>query len=229
MCFSVEADLIAGTAVTAMGVAALRGAGSGPERVLASLSVVLGAHLLVEVPVWLSLENELPDWIGHGAIAVYLGVAFVIVPVLAPLAVGMAIDARRRWRVWPFVALGAAVATSLLVGLVQGPIGARVEGYHLSYEAPAPGGGWVTVLYVLATCGAALASGDRPFVLFGALNLVAVGILAAVEQGALISLWCAWAAVTSGMILLRIRRRPPVESTDRLRTAVSAPSGGGAP
>lgn len=69
MCFSVEADLIAGAAVTATGLAAVREAGSGPQRVLASLPLVLGAHLLVEVPVWLSLDNELPDWIGRTAIA----------------------------------------------------------------------------------------------------------------------------------------------------------------
>jgi hypothetical protein len=44
---------------------------------------------------------------------------------------------------------------------------------------------------------------------FGAVNLVAVALLAWIDHTAVISLWCAWAAITSIAIALHVRARRP--------------------
>jgi len=87
---------------------------------------------------------------------------------------------------------------------------------HQLFGARCPFGTQLTVLYVIATCGVLLSSSSRRFVIFGLVNLVAVGLLAWLMTAAFISLWCGWPAVTSIAIDLHLRRpeRParPVDS-----------------
>ena len=61
-------------------------------------------------------------------------------------------------------------------------------------------------LYVVATCGSMFVSKHQHVRWFGMVNLVAVGCLAALNKSGLISLWCAWAAVTSVAIAVHLRR-----------------------
>lgn len=205
MCFSAEADLAAGAVVTVIGVDALRHVRRPADVALAALPLVLGVHLLVEVAVWRNLEGAADDASASLAEWVYLVIAFGVVPVLAPTAIALW-DAPARRRLWPFVALGLAVGGVLLAWQVADPASARIDGNHIEYVVRfGTAGGLAWAVYVVATCGPALLSSDRSVRTFGALNLVAVGVLAGVEREGLVSLWCAWAAVTSVVIAARLR------------------------
>jgi hypothetical protein len=144
--------------------------------------------------------------VGRLAASTYLLIAFGLLPVLVPVAVAALEPAaglrRTRW----FVALGAVVSVVLLHAVVRGPVSVSIEGHHLSYQVDLWHGGLLVVLYVIATCGSLLASADRDVRAYGLVNLLAVATLAWVEQSAVISLWCAWAAVTSVAIALHLRR-----------------------
>ena len=59
---------------------------------------------------------------------------------------------------------------------------------------------------MIATCGALLASSYRDLELLGALNLVAVPVLAWLTLSGFVSLWCFWAAIVSVVIDLHLRR-----------------------
>jgi hypothetical protein len=111
----------------------------------------------------------------------------------------------------PFVVLGSAVAVVLLVELFTGPVTATVEDLYISYDVSLDDGGQLTALYVAATCTPLLLSSSRKLVVFGVLNLAAVGVLAWLLATGVISLWCAWAAVTSIAIVIHLRTadRPP--------------------
>jgi hypothetical protein len=89
--------------------------------------------------------------------------------------------------------------------VVRGPVDAVIEGHHIAYTVDLWHGGLVVGLYVLATCGSLLASGHRQIRWLGAVNLVVLLLLAWVDQRAFISLWCAWAAVTSVLIAIWLR------------------------
>lgn len=52
MCWSATADLVAGTAVAAVGVACVARARRARDLPLAALPLLLGAHQLVEARVW---------------------------------------------------------------------------------------------------------------------------------------------------------------------------------
>ncbi|MGZ8620867.1 MAG: DUF6629 family protein, partial [Actinomycetota bacterium] len=86
MCFAPEVDLVAGVVVTAVGVDSIRRARAPEELPLASLPLLLGIHLLIEVFVWRGLEGSVSSSVGDAAIWTYLAIAFIL-PVWVPLAV----------------------------------------------------------------------------------------------------------------------------------------------
>ena len=112
MCFSAEADVVAGLVVSTAGVDALRQVQRPAERALGLLPVLLGAHLLVEAVVWWGETGDVAASTGRTAMWIYLVFALCILPVLVPLAVrGVEPDpGRRRTLAW-LGALGAALAT----------------------------------------------------------------------------------------------------------------------
>lgn len=206
MCFSPQADLVAGTAVCAVGVDALRHVKQPAERLLAALPVVLGGHQLVEALVWWGLQGRLASDVWRPALYVYLAIAFGVVPVIVPLAVGLLEPAADRRRMGGFVALGVVVAVVLMYAVVRGPVRAGIEGRHIAYHVNLWEGDVIVALYALATCGSLLASTYRRVRWFGAINLAAVCLLAWLYTSAFISGWCGWAAVTSVAITIHLRR-----------------------
>ena len=211
MCFSPQADLIAGVALGVVAVDACRHVARPSERALAAIPVVLAAHQLVEVFVWRGLDGEVGDAVWRPAMYAYLAIAFVVVPVLIPVAVEGLEPPAERARVRLFVVLGIMVAAVLAHGLVTGPVTARIIGSHISYDAQAVShGGLLVVVYLVATCGCVLVSHHRSIQWFGLANLVVAVTLAILYQSALISLWCGWAALTSGCIAWHLRREHPV-------------------
>jgi hypothetical protein len=225
VCFSAEVDVLAGLLVGGVGVDAARHVRRPTEWPLAALPLVLAVHQLVEAVVWWSLDGRVPAATGERAVLVYLTIAFGVLPVLVPLAVGLLEPAGRRLRFGWFVALGALVASLLVYAVLRGPVGAVVEGHHIVYDADLWRGGTLTALYVVATCGSLLVSGHRHIQVYGLANLVAVLLLAWFSQTALVSLWCVWAAVTSVAIAVHLRRAPRDGPFGRDREVLSPLSG----
>ena len=204
MCFSAGADLVVGLAVGSIGIDALRHVRRADELPLAALPVVLAAHQLIESFVWWGLEGRLPDAVWRPALWVYLVIAFGVLPVLLPVAVRALEPEENRPRLG-FVALGVGVAAVLTFAVLRGPVEAVIEGHHIAYRVDLWRGGVVVALYVVATCGPLLVSAHNHVRWFGAVNLVAVLLLAWVSTSGLISLWCGWAAVTSVAIAVHLR------------------------
>lgn len=202
MCFSAEADI-----VTGVGIDALRHVGHGRESAMAALTILFGLHQLIEVPVWWGLEGRVSPGLATGAAWLYLAIAFGIIPWAVPHAVRqLESDQKRRALMSPLLGLGIVVAVVLMFAIVTAPIVVVDGGNHLDYSASLGFGGLITVLYVVATCGALLLSSDRVAVIHGGVNLTAVVALAALLATGVISLWCLWAAVTSIAIAIHLRR-----------------------
>jgi hypothetical protein len=205
VCFSAEADLITGVVVGGAGIDALRHVRHRREWAVASLPLIFGVHQMIETLTWWGLDGDIPESLGRAATWVYLVIAFVL-PLLVPIAILLIEpDSRRRRTVAPFVLLGAAVTVTLLYELFTGPVTAEVEGLYIAYDVSLDFGGEITALYVIATCVPLLLSTSTRFVIFGILNLAAVAVLAWLMATGVISLWCAWAAVTSIVIVIHLR------------------------
>jgi hypothetical protein len=207
VCFSAEADIVAGVIVTGVGVDALRHMGQGRELALAAIPVLFGVHQLIEVPVWWGVEGQVSEGVASGAAWLYLFIAFGVIPWIVPAAIRqLEPDRRRRSLMTWLIGLGVLVAAALTVPTVIGPITVTDGGHYLDYSAPLVQGGIITVLYVLATCGTFLLSSDRVVRIAGVLNLAVVATLAVMLTSGVISLWCVWAAVSSIAIAIHLRR-----------------------
>jgi hypothetical protein len=207
VCFSPQADLVGGIVIGAIGIDAVCNVHRRHDHMaLAALPLLLGVHQVIEAFVWLGLQGHVPHDVERVALWAYLLIAFVVLPIFVPLAVLSSEPLRRRQRAMaPFVVLGIAVAGVLLAAMLRGPVDVRLRPYHLAYAIHLSHGGVIVGLYVLAACGTLLLSSRRYIVTFGVFNLVAVGIIAWLTIDGFASVWCGWAAVTSGAVALHMR------------------------
>ena len=219
MCFSPQADVAGGLVIGAIGIYAVRHVRQRREFVaVAWIPLLLGAHQFIEALVWLWLQGHVPRGIGQVALWAYLLIAFVVLPVFIPLAViALEPTRRRKGMMVPFALIGTVVGAILLAAMVRGPIGVRLASYHLSYSIRVPYGFLIIALYVVAVCGPLLMSGYRNVVIFGAVNLVAVIVIAKLTISGFASVWCGWAAVSSAAIALHCRNAEPATQPRRDR------------
>jgi hypothetical protein len=220
VCFSPQADVVGGIAIVAIGAdAALHLRRRRDHLLLATLPLLLGFHQLVESLIWWQLQGDVPHLIGRICLWIYMLIAFVVLPTFVPIAV-LALETTRRlrWRMVPFVLLGAVVSVVLLVALLRGPVTVELRPYHLAYGTRLHAGWMIVTAYVVAICGSLLFSGYRHIVVFGLANLLAVGILARLTVDGFASLWCGYAAVSAGATALHMRYAKPHRATPYVLT-----------
>ncbi len=206
MCFSAEADFVAGSVISVVGVAALTEARAPREIPLAALPLAFGLHQITEGFVWLGLEGETSASVGRAAMYVYLVFAWALLPLLAPLAIFLVEPLRRRRQlIAPMVLLGGVVGVLLAERLVAQTVTAYIQGHVIEYFGGGGAGGALTASYVVATCGAFLLSSRAYIRWFGVANAAAVAVLVVVQAQALTSLWCVWAAIVSFLVYLQLR------------------------
>ena len=125
-----------------------------------------------------------------------------LLPLLAALSVWLfEPNARSRRRMLPFVVLGGAVTLYVLWALTAFPLQLYIERNSIVYMNQATNSTLVALLYVIVTCGALFFSQIRMMVVFGAANLAILLIVMVVKRFAFTSVWCAYAAVASVIIL----------------------------
>ena len=181
---------------------------------LAVFPLLLGLHQIDEAFVWWGLQGVVPHPLGRVAMWIYLGVAFVALPIVVPVVI-MLLEptGRRRMRIAPFLTIGLGVSAVLLVTMLRNVPSVTLGQYHLAYSIGLQHGIIVVGLYIVATCGSLLASGYRHIAIFGMANLVAVVVLARLSADGFASLWCFYAAIACGAILLHMRYSKPHRSS----------------
>jgi hypothetical protein len=230
MCFSAEADLVTGIVVGTVGIDALRHVRKPHQIALAATPALFAVHEIDESFVWWGLHGQVAWPVEHAAIYIFLAIAFLL-PFWVPFAM-LGVETRIERRQWMkvFLVVGALTSVVLLVAVVRGPVGASIDGSHISYTADISYADILVVLYVVATCGACLVASNRWLVLLGLANLSAVIALGWITFTGFTSLWCAWAALTSVAIAIYLRRsgRPDAPPDLAGRAGHDVPSGSAA-
>jgi hypothetical protein len=106
----------------------------------------------------------------------------------------------RRWMA-PFLAIGTVTALYMLWALIAYQLRIYVEGNSIVYVNDGTNYTTLAVLYVIATCGSLFFSKVKAMVNFGVANLTILLVVMAVKRYAFTSLWCAYAAAASVIIL----------------------------
>jgi hypothetical protein len=202
MCFSATANFVGSTALGAVGVVTLTKVKHRRELLFASLPVLFAIHQFIEGFVWLGLDGNLSPQVTHDMGAAFMLYAQGLLPFLLPLSVLLfEPDGKGRRRMLPFVAIGVGTTLYILWALTAYPTQIFVKGNSIVYINDATNNTAVAMLYVLATCGSLFVSKERPMVIFGLANLTILLVVMAFKRYAFTSLWCAYAAIASVIIL----------------------------
>ena len=202
MCFSATANFVGSGVLGAIGVVTLTKVKHRRELLFAALPAIFAVHQFIEGFVWLGLDGMLLQKVTHRAGEAYVLYAQGLLPFLMPLSV-MLFEASRksRRRMMPFTILGAGTSLYMLWALMTFPLSIYVRGNSIVYQNQGTYYTTLAVLYVIATCGSLLLSKVRDMVIFGVANVVILLAVMAVKRYAFTSLWCAYAAVASTIIL----------------------------
>ena len=202
MCFSATANFVGSGVLGAVGVVTLTKVKHRREVLFATLPVLFAIHQFMEGFVWLGLDGILSPTVAHDMGAAYMLYAQRLLPFLLPLSVLLfEPDGKSRRRMLPFLAIGGGTALYILWALTAYPLQLYVRGNSIVYINQATNNTAVAVLYVIATCGSLFFSQVRAMIIFGAANLVILLAVMAVKRYAFTSLWCAYAAIASVIIL----------------------------
>ena len=212
MCFSAAANFVGSGVLGTIGVVTLTKVKHRRELLFAALPTLFALHQFIEGFVWLGLDGVLRPVVAHDMGAAFMLYAQGLLPFLLPLSVLLfEPDINSRRRMLPFVLLGAATTLYILWALTAYPLQVFVRANSIVYINQATNNTAVAVFYVIATCGSLFFSKVRTMVIFGAANLAILLVVMAVKRYAFTSLWCAYAAVASVIILIYFWR----SSTDR--------------
>ena len=202
VCFSATANFVGSAVLGAVGVVTLTKVKHRRELLFASLPTLFAIHQFIEGFVWLGLDGILSPAVAHDMGAAFMLYAQGLLPFLLPLSVLLfEPDRKGRQRMLPLVVLGGATTLYILWALTAYPLQVYVRGNSIVYINQATNNTAVAFLYVIATCGSLFCSKIRMMVIFGAANLTILLLVMELKRYAFTSLWCAYAAVASVIIL----------------------------
>jgi len=202
VCFSATANFVGSGALAAIGVVTLTKVKHRRELLFATLPTLFAVHQFIEGFVWLGLDGMLSPIVTHDMGAAYMLYAQGLLPFLLPLSVLLfEPDRQSRRRMRPFLVIGVATALYILWALTAYPLQVYVRGNSIVYINQATNNTAVAVLYVIATCGSLFFSKVKAMVIFGAANLTILLAVMEFKRYAFTSLWCAYAAIASLIIL----------------------------
>lgn len=202
MCFSATANFVGSGVLGAVGVVTFTKVKHRRELLFAALPTLFAIHQFIEGFVWLGLDGILSPQVAHDMGAAFMLYAQGLLPFLLPLSVLLfEPNAKSRQRMLPFLVLGGATTLYILWALTAFPLELFVRGNSIVYINQATNNTAVAVLYVIATCGSLFFSKIRMMVIFGAANLAILLVVMEFKRYAFTSLWCAYAAFASVIIL----------------------------
>jgi hypothetical protein len=202
MCFSATANFVGSGVLGAVGVVTLTKVKHRRELLFAALPLLFAIHQFIEGFVWLGLDGYLSPAVTHDMGAAFMLYAQGLLPFLLPLSVLLfEPNQQSRQRMLPFLIIGGGTTLYILWALTAFPTDVYVKSNTIVYMNQATNNTAVGVLYVIATCGSLFFSKIRMMIFFGAANLVILLAVMEVKRYAFTSLWFAYAAVASVIIL----------------------------
>jgi Family of unknown function (DUF6629) len=202
MCFSAAANFVGSAVLGTIGIVTLTKVKHRRELLFAALPTLFAVHQFIEGFVWLGLDGILSPAVTHDMGAAFVLYAQGLLPFLLPLSVLLfEPDVKSRRRMLPFLVIGSATTLYILWALTAYPLQVYVKDNSIVYINRGTNNTAVALLYVIATCGSLFFSKVTDMVIFGAANLGILLIVMAVKRYAFTSVWCAYAAVASVIIL----------------------------
>jgi hypothetical protein len=203
MCFSAAANFVGSGVLGTLGVVTLTKVKHRRELLFASLPTLFAVHQFIEGFVWLGLDGTLSSTVTHNMGAAYMLYAQGLLPFLLPLGVVLfEPDGWARRRMLPFLAVGVLTGLYMLWALTAYPTQIYVKENSIVYVNPGTNHTTLAIFYLIATCGSLFFSKVRAMIIFGTANLAILLVVTTVKRYAFTSVWCAYAALASLIVLI---------------------------
>jgi len=210
MCFSATGSFALSGVLTLLGAASMARNSSKPHRMFAAIPLLFAAQQAAEGTVWLTIAGD-HHTLNRVAVSVFLTIALVVWPTWLPFALRrIECSATRRRTLAALLVAGGVVAVCAVLLMVSFPPFARIAGHSISYDyagtGDAPKHLLLLLAYVVPTVAPFFASSLHMARLLGSVLAASLLVSVLVKRDALTSVWCFFAAVLSGLILLALAR-----------------------
>ena len=190
-------------------------------RSFAAIPLIFAAQQASEGVVWLTVDDP-SGTLNRVAANVFLGFALILWPIWAPLSLRrMEGDPGRKRLLTGFTIMGVVVAVVALAMLARWQPVSIVAGHSIRYDyAGANNAILSTVLlagYVVPTVVPWFVSTSYLTRIIGITLAASLAVTYVVERDTLTSVWCFFAAVLSGQVVLAVMPRRPTLSVEPAR------------
>ena len=180
----------------------------------AAIPLLFAAQQAAEGAVWLTLDGGHP-LLNRLGVTAFLGIALAVWPTWLPFALRLVErNPQRRRALGALLWAGAVVALCALLLIARFPPFAQIKGHSINYEYAGSGDTPTRLLFLLAyvvpTVAPFFVSTLTMSRLLGGVLVFSLLAAIAVQRNALTSVWCFFAAVLSGLILLALDREQRV-------------------
>lgn len=201
MCFSPEVSFTASGIISVVGVMTLRKVTFREEILFASIPLLFASQQFIEGLLWLVLlKGGLPlqqYWLTQ----IFNVYADILWPVIVPISIFMIEDDHgRRNLMKVLILMGIVTAFYSIKAFTGVGISAEIVNYCIQYAYPLPQSDYTRWVYVTVTCLPFFLSTKPVIRWIGLVNIITFSIAYYAYTVAYISVWCFFAAVTSGFI-----------------------------
>jgi hypothetical protein len=200
MCFSASASFLASVPLSAVGVATLRKTKTKSEIPFAAFPVLFAIQQFIEGTVWLSFMYNF-TMLQTIATYAFAGFAYVLWPIATPIAVRLIEPEGWRKNVLSvLVSIGAICGLYLLYCIVRFPVTSRIAHDSIRYSFSNPFSEQSIWAYLIAVCVSFLISSHKFIKMFGFVIIASLTLTYFFYTSYVVSVWCFFAAILSGMI-----------------------------
>jgi hypothetical protein len=220
MCFSPTGSFVLSGVLASVGVVAVTQSSARHHGMFAAIPFLFAAQQASEGVVWLTVNDGADSSLLRVAVIAFLGFALVVWPVWVPVSLRrIEPNAARRRALTMLSWVGAAVSVSaaFLLALWQ-PV-AAIAGHTIRYTYGYGGKAGVLrelfllIAYVTPTIIPFFVSTTNMAKAIGTTLVVSLFAAGLIERDSLTSVWCFFAAILSGVILVAVRREPGTHET----------------
>lgn len=209
MCFSAGASFGAGIILAIVGAGAIKEAKAPSQLMFAAIPLVFSIQQIIEGMVWLSFTNPAFLLWREQATYGFLVFAQVIWPAWVPLAILLMEKEKRRIRILEALSvLGIMVSVYLAFCLFSFPVRSEAANYHIAYfiDLPASIISDKGLFYIIVTVLSPFVSSTKKMWIFGLTILLSYLLTKFFFSQYVISVWCFFAAITSGTVFYILQR-----------------------
>jgi len=203
MCFSAEASFAGGVIISAMGIATVRKVHKSSQILFASIPLFFGFQQIAEGLLWLTLPLTGYEGLKHISSYTFLIMAQVLWPVIIPVSVLlMEVSEKKKKILFTLMLVGTVLSVYNAVCLLTFNVNPQIQGYHIFYANDFPGSLRIVsfIFYLTATITPLFVSSIKRTHLLGILMTLSCLITGIFFTQFLLSVWCFFAALISGVI-----------------------------